>query len=94
MNDISRHILIMASPMYVRRGLLFSDSKEYGTRHFALPAEKAGDQVCVTRLLGSSGFAGPFKTASNLCVACGLIFKGLIGCFSMITHIQPCGVNP
>jgi len=28
---------------------------------------------------GISGFAGLFKTASNLFVACGLIFKGLIG---------------
>jgi hypothetical protein len=84
----------MASPMYVRRGLLFLDSKEYGTRHFALPAEKAGDQVCVTRLLGSSGFAGLFKTTSNLHVACGLIFKGLIGYLSMMIHIQSLGVSP
>jgi hypothetical protein len=49
---------------------------------------------CVALLLGSSGFAGLFKTASTLYVACGLIFKGLIGYFSMITHIQSCGVNP
>jgi hypothetical protein len=76
------------------RDSFFSDSKEYSTRHFVLPAEKAGDQVCVARLPGSSGFAGLFKTASNLYVAGGLIFKGLIGYLSMLTHIQPCGVNP
>jgi hypothetical protein len=35
---------------------------------------------------GISGFAGLFKTTSNLYVACGLIFKGLIGYFSMITQ--------
>jgi hypothetical protein len=35
---------------------------------------------------GTYGFAGLFKTASNLCVACGLIFKGLIGYFSMINQ--------
>jgi hypothetical protein len=52
------------------------------------------DRVFVARLLGSSGFAGLFKTASTLYVACGLIFKGLIGYFSMITHIQSRGVNP
>jgi hypothetical protein len=44
------------------------------------------DLVCIARLLGSSGLAGPFKTASNLCVAGGLIFKGLIGYLSMIIH--------
>jgi hypothetical protein len=44
--------------------------------------------------LGSSGFAGLFKTTSNLYIACGLIFKGLIGYLSKITHIQSCGVNP
>jgi hypothetical protein len=84
----------MASPMYVRQGLLFSDSKEYSPRHFALLAAKAGDQVCVARLLGSSGFAGLFKTTSNLYLACGLIFKGLIGYLSMMIHIQSLGVNP
>jgi hypothetical protein len=52
------------------------------------------DRVCIARLPGASGFAGLFKTASNLYVACGLIFKGLIGYFSMITHIQSWGVNP
>jgi hypothetical protein len=35
-------------------------------------------------LLGFSGFAGLFKTTSNLHVAGGLIFKGLIGYLSMI----------
>jgi hypothetical protein len=39
----------------------------------------------VARLLGSSGFVGLFKTTSNLYVASGLIFKGLIGYFSVIT---------
>jgi hypothetical protein len=52
------------------------------------------DRVCVARLRGASGLAGLFKTASNLYAACGLIFKGLIGCLSRITHIQSRGVNP
>jgi hypothetical protein len=52
------------------------------------------DLVCVARLVGTSGLAGPFKTASNLYVAGGLIFKGLIGCLSRISHIQSHGVNP
>jgi hypothetical protein len=46
------------------------------------------------RLLRSSGFAGLFKTASNLYVAGGLIFKGLIGYLPRIVHIQSLGVNP
>jgi len=41
---------------------------------------------CVARLLEFYGFAGLFKTTSNLYVAGGLIFKGLIGYFSMITQ--------
>jgi hypothetical protein len=42
---------------------------------------------CVARLLGTSGLADLFKTASNLYVACGLIFKSLIGYLSRISHI-------
>jgi hypothetical protein len=38
----------------------------------------------IARLLGVPGFVDLFKTTSNLYVACGLIFKGLIGYFSMI----------
>jgi hypothetical protein len=49
------------------------------------------DRVCVARL---PGLAGLFKTASNLYIACGLIFKGLIGYLSRIIHIQSLGVNP
>jgi hypothetical protein len=45
-------------------------------------------------LLGFSGFAGLFKTTSNLFVACGLIFKDLIGYLSMIIHLHSLGVNP
>jgi hypothetical protein len=41
----------------------------------------------VARLLGPSGFAGLFKTTSNLYVASGLIFKGLIGYFSVINLV-------
>ena len=37
------------------------------------------DLVCIARLPGYPGFAGLFKTASNYYVACGLIYKGLIG---------------
>ncbi len=36
--------------------------------------------------VGASGFVGLFKMTSNLYVACGLIFKGLICYFSMITQ--------
>jgi hypothetical protein len=54
----------------------------------------SSDRICIARLLGSSGLAGLFKTASNLYVAGGLIFKGLIGYLSIITYIQSRGVNP
>jgi hypothetical protein len=33
-----------------------------------------------------NGFVDLFKTTSNLYIACGLIFKGLIGYFSMINQ--------
>jgi hypothetical protein len=45
-------------------------------------------------LLEFSGFAGLFKTTSNLFVACGLIFKDLIGYLSMITYYSILGRKP
>jgi hypothetical protein len=46
----------------------------------------SSDWVSVARLSGLSGLAGLFKTTSNPYIAGGLIFKGLIGYFSMITR--------
>ena len=41
---------------------------------------------CAACLLGFSGFVDLFKTTSNLYVADGLIFKGLISYSSMISY--------
>jgi hypothetical protein len=83
------------SGCYSERACQTLRNKTIGNRAYRYRLERISrDRVCIALLPGSSGLAGLFKTASNLCVACGLIFKGLIGCFSMITHIQPCGVNP
>jgi hypothetical protein len=54
--------------------------------HRYRPERISRDRIFVARLLGSSGFAGLFKTTSNLYAAGGLIFKGLIGYSSMITQ--------
>jgi hypothetical protein len=70
-------------------------NKTIGSKAYRYRLERISrDRVFIARLLGFSGFAGLFKTTSNLYTACGLIFKGLIGYFSMITHIQSCDVNP
>jgi hypothetical protein len=62
-------------------------NKTIGNKAHRYRLEKIScNRVCIARLLGFSGLAGLFKTASNLYVACGLIFKGLIGYLSMITH--------
>jgi hypothetical protein len=75
--------------MDVRQGLLFR-AKGIIFRELANGSRHSKRHL----RLGASGFAALFKTTSNLYLACGLIFKGLIGYLSMIIHIQSLGVNP